>query len=187
MPNNIEKAPYISGKVKYFQSEDLPYFTNQEAKIEQDNKLVVTIPTPIKLRDVADNKSYTEFLQTYVHEGTSYVLWEIDEEKREATFFQRANDRTLYYNKNGFVKIYWNVDGEVYLYEQSMLEKLEESEQQKKVLPPIQIIQSFYSKNLLKANSQITAMKLGYSTVVQLTQTQVFVPTWEVRVRTARQ
>lgn len=27
-------------------------------------------------------------------------------------------------------------------------------------------------------------MKLGYSTLVQLTQTQVFVPTWDIRVET---
>ena len=39
------------------------------------------------------------------------------------------------------------------------------------------------AKNLLKPNSQITSMKLGYSTLVQLTQKQVFAPTWEVRVK----
>ena len=28
-------------------------------------------------------------------------------------------------------------------------------------------------------------MKLGYSTLIQVTQTQVFAPTWEVRVQVA--
>lgn len=185
LPMNIETASYLSGKMKHFQSTELPYFTNQDAVIEDETMLHVTMEKPVKLRDLKDKDSFKEFVQMYVSEGDSYVLWEYDEESREAIFFQRMNDRTLYYNVGGIVKIYWNAAGEVFSYEQTMLEKLEDLEQQETILPPIQIIQVLYGRNLLKADSQITVMKLGYSTLVQLTQTQVFAPTWEVRVKTA--
>lgn len=184
LPSNIETASYISGKVKNFHSTELPYFTNQNAEIENESKLIVKLNNPIKLKSLGDKESFTEFLHMYVYEGASYALWSVDKEKREAIFFQHVNDRTLFYNVSGFVKIYWNLDEEVYMYEQTMLEKLEELEQQENIFEPIQIIQVLYAENLLKADSRITSMKLGYSTLVQLTQTQVFAPTWEVRVHT---
>ena len=120
-----------------------------------------------------------------VYEGASYLLWDVDLEQREAMFFQRVNDRTLYYNENGFVKVYWDAEGQVYQYEQTMLENLGELDQQENIMPPLQIISILYAKNLLKSDARITSMKLGYYTLVQFTQTQVFAPTWEVRVRTA--
>ena len=90
------------------------------------------------------------------------------------------------------------VDGEIYEYSKILcknqgeydceyaefFEKIEELEQDENAFPPIQVLQALYSKNLLKADSRITSMKLGFSTLVQLTQTQVFAPTWEVSVRT---
>ena len=184
LPNNIDTAAYLSGKVKNFEEASLPPNRNQKVKVENENKLVVTLDKPVKLRNLDDEASYKEFLQSNVSEGASYVLWEIDHENRVATFFQRINERTIYYNINGIVTIYWNEQGEVYLYEQTMLEGLEENEKKENLLSPLQVIQTLYAKQLLKPNSRITQMKLGYSTLVQLTQTQVFVPTWDIRVET---
>ena len=36
---------------------------------------------------------------------------------------------------------------------------------------------------LLKPDSKVKAIELGYSTLVQLTETQVFAPTWHVHVQ----
>ena len=47
------------------------------------------------------------------------------------------------------------------------------------------MLQVLYGKNLLKPDSQILKMNLGYSTIIQITQTQVFAPTWEIRIRLA--
>lgn len=185
LPNNVETAPYISGKVKNFQSEKMPSIANQTVQIEKESKLLVTLDQPVKLKSVEDKEALTEFLAMNVYEGASYMLWDIDLEKREAVFFQRVNDRTLYYNDSGFVKIYWDAENYVYQYEQTMLEKLEELDQQETIMSPLQIIQILYAKNLLKADARITGMKLGYYTLVQFTQKQVFAPTWEVRVRAA--
>ena len=57
--------------------------------------------------------------------------------------------------------------------------------QEAKAYLPIQVLQALYSKGLLPMDSRIISMKLGYSTLVQTRQTQVFAPTWEVRVRNA--
>ena len=112
LPNNHETASYYKGQIKNFQPSEVPYFANQRATIENDSKLFVKMDKPVKLQENATRDAYTEFLYSYVHEGSSYTLWDVDEEKREAIFFQKINDLTLYYNMRGYVKIYWNEDKE---------------------------------------------------------------------------
>lgn len=183
LPNNHETAFYYSGQIKNFEPSKVPYFANQQATIENNSKLFVKMVKPVKLQESSSRDKYTEFLYGYVHDGTSYTLWDVDEEKREAVFFQKVNGLTLYYNMRGYVKIYWNEDGRVYAYEQTMLENHEKLEKRKNLMTPLQVLQILDSKNLLKPDSQILKMNLGYSTIVQKTQTQVFAPTWEVRIR----
>ena len=183
LPNNSESAAYYSGQIKNFSPSEVPYFTNQRTEIENGNKLNVTMDKPVKLQEGGAHDKFTEFLHSHVYEGDSYVLWDFDNENKVATFFQKVNDLTLYYNVRGYVKVYWNDDERVVAYEQTMLEKHEKLEKQQNLLTPIQVLQILYGKNLLKPDSQILKLNLGYSTIVQLTQTQVFAPTWEVRVR----
>lgn len=185
LPTNIEVTSYYSGAIKKFKPSEVPYFANQQTEIVDDNKLVVTMEKPIKLREISSKDSYTEFLHSNVYEGASYSLWKIDEENRQATFFQKVNNRTLYYNVRGYVQVYWDEEGRVFKYEQTILENHEKLDNKKSILPPIQVLQILYGKNLLKPDSQVTRMNLGYSTLVQITQIQVFAPTWEVRVLTS--
>ena len=185
LPNNKESAAYYSGQIKNFSPSEVPYFKNQSAKIENNNKLIVTMDKPVKLQKSDTRDSYTDFVHNNVYEGDSYVLWDIDKEKKEATFFQKVNDVTLYYNVRGYVKLYWDDENHIVSYEQTMLEKHEKLDKQQNLLTARQVLQILYGKNLLKPDSQITEMNLGYSTIVQLTQTQVFAPTWEVRVKLA--
>ncbi|NLY79846.1 MAG: transcriptional regulator [Lysinibacillus sp.] len=182
LPTLNETAPYMSAKVMNFNEEELQLDNFQHITIENDNKLIVTLEEPVKLRNVKDRASFNEFLRNNVFNGTSYSLWKINEDENSATFFQRVDGKTIYYNIHGVVTIYWNDDNEVVMYEQTMLYDFEEFEEDENLLPPFQIIQILYARNLLKPESHIEEMKLGYSTLVQLTQTQVFVPTWKVRV-----
>lgn len=185
LPTTLEEASFISGSVKNFHEDEVPYFDDQEIVIENNSKLIITLEEPIKLDDITKNETFTDFVKTYVFEGSSYVLWNVDHEKQEAVFFQSVNNHMLYSHMSSYVKIYWNAEGKVYMFEQTMLEKLKEYEKKVMPLTPIQTLQVLYSKNLLKTGSHITSMKLGYSTHFQLTQTQVFAPTWEVSVTTA--
>ncbi len=183
LPNTIENVSYISGKVRRFNETDFPKNSLMDIDIEDHHLIKATFNTPIELPDIQD-QALVDFMNYYVEESDKYVLWEVNEENRYALFFQRINDRTLYYNASGFVKIYWNEDEDVYKYEQTMLEKTEEFEQEEIAFSPIQVIRALYLKNLLNSNSHVTSMSLGYSTLVQLTKIQVFAPTWEVRIRT---
>ena len=182
LPSNIESAAYISGKVHNFTDADFKGM-EQQVNYSVGSKAHVVFSKPVKLKDVSEDASFTEFVQTNIKEGASYSLWEVDREERVAIFFQKTNNRILYYNMNGVLKVHWNANDEVTMYEQTMIDNIEEMEQQESILPPLQIFQALYSKGLLKPDSRIMQMKLGYSTLVYLTKTQVLVPTWEVRVK----
>lgn len=190
LSNVVETMPYISANVKSYSEKELPKTDNQRYEVEgdSDNKLVATFIEPVKIQDTTSSAIFTEFLHQYVYKGSSFELWKIDEEAKTAIFFQRLNDHALYYNINtngyGYVKIYWNTDNEVVRYEQTMLENIVPSKKKETIYQPLQILRALYGKDLLKTNDTITSMELGYSTFVQITQTQVFAPTWEVRVKT---
>ena len=182
LPNAIESAAYISGKVHNFTSDELAG-SDQQINTFDGSKLRVVYVKPIKLRTIEEDASFTEFIQDHVQDAENYTLWEVDRDKRVATFFQKTKDRILYYNMSGTLKVYWNENNAVTSYEQTMIDNIEEMEQQQSIVPPIQIIQALYGKGLLKPDSRIMQMNLGYSTLVYFTQTQVLVPTWEVRVK----
>ena len=187
LPTNVDDIAYISGRIRNFTEEDLPKNATIEPIIVDDYTIEAMLKSPFKLKSLEEENVFAEFLQTNVFEGTNYVLWEINEEEQYALFFQKLNGQTLYYNANGFLKLYWNDELEITKYEQTMLEKIEDEDLQKRqnAFLPLQVLQALYSKDLLPPDSRVTSMNLGYSTLVQLTQTQVFTPTWEVRVRTS--
>ncbi|WP_084591330.1 two-component system regulatory protein YycI [Ureibacillus sinduriensis] len=181
LPTNIEKAAYISGKAKNFEDEDLKLGNAEDIFIDK-NKLTVTLKEPFEIKNIDEATSYNEFLKLNVYNGASYTLWQIDKANKTATFFQTANSRTLYYIRNGLVRVHWNDQNEIIEYEQTLLEDLESFQEEKVLTTPLNAIQMLYNKGLLAPNSTITKVNLGYSTLVQLTQ--VFVPTWEIRVKT---
>ncbi|MGE7998306.1 two-component system regulatory protein YycI [Lysinibacillus sp. NPDC093190] len=181
LPNSNEFVVYITGKVHTFKSTDFND-DNQRENINDETHPSVVFINPVKLRNI-DDTSITEFVHTNVNEGDSYALWKVDREERVATFFQKKGNRMFYYNESALLKVQWNADNEVTMYEQTMLDDIKEMEKQETVIPPLQIIQTLYNKNLLKPESSITQMKLGYSTKGYLTSTQVLVPTWEVQVK----
>ncbi|WP_445478906.1 two-component system regulatory protein YycI [Lysinibacillus irui] len=183
LPNNIETASYMTAQVHKFTTAEFSN-SNQQINIKDskaDSKARVIFIKPVKLRNVSDDASFTDFVLANITDGESYALWKVDREERVAVFFQKTNNRMFYYN--GSLKIKWNANNEVTMYEQTMIDNIEEMEQQETVIPPLQIIQTLYAKGTLKPDSRITQMKLGYSTLVKLTRTQVLVPTWEVQVK----
>lgn len=183
LPNVVKTAPYISTKVRKFTIEDFPAAPNLVGEIIDNNKLQVTFKKPIYLGLSVTKDRVNEFVKQYIPTSDAYILWEIDTEKKQAIFFQMVDDKTFYYNVNGYIKLSWNDNNEVTYYEQTMLEKIEALEQQEMILQPLEVLEVLYARNLLKPNSSVTTMNLGYSTFVQIIETQVFTPTWEVRVK----
>lgn len=182
LPENISEAPYISAKAKKYNLSELPNPESVYYKLTTETSIQAIMSKPVSLGKNITALKLNEFLEQYVYEGSQFKLWEINEEQRTATFFQIVNNHLLYYNINGYVKVHWNTQNEVFMYEHAMMEKIEPLKK-KKIIAPLQIIDELYSKNLLKTGANIVDMKLGYSSLLQMPQAQLITPTWEVRVK----
>lgn len=180
-PEDTIKESYISGNIRMYLPEEMKPLDNQNFKVNGKTELVSTFEKPVALGNPENSSSLKEFVNTYVFNGIAYELFNIDVEARKAVFFQTINDRQIFFNQNALLTIYWNEDSKAYKYEQTAFEDLENYEQTN-LLPDERAVEVLYQRSLLKPNSTITMISLGYSTLVQLTETQVFAPTWRVLV-----
>ncbi len=181
-PDDTIKESYISGNIRMYSLEELKLIDNQTFEIVDRTKLVSTFKEPVAIGSVEMLTTLKEFVDNQVFEGSRYELYDVDLEAKQAVFFQTINNRQIFFNQTAMLTIYWNDENKVYKYEQTSFKDLESFEQSENILPDERAVEVLYQRNLLKPNSTITAISLGYSTLVQLTETQVFAPTWRVRV-----
>ncbi|WP_019415728.1 two-component system regulatory protein YycI [Paenisporosarcina sp. TG20] len=181
-PVDTIKESYASGNIQVYSFEDLPESENQTYEVFNSTELLASFNEPIGLGTLVNPTVVNLFVNEHVFNGASYELFKIDETSMEATYFQTINNRQIFHNQNALLTIYWNEENEVYKYEQTALEDLEAFEQTENLLTDDTAVEVLYQRNLIKPNSTISLISLGYSTLVQLTETQVFAPTWRVRV-----
>lgn len=184
LPTYKNDSAYVSAKKVLFKQEDVARLPHQIVTIINDTKLTSELKEPLSIRNGKGTYQFTEFLTNYVWHGTEYVLWEVNEEERKATFFQHVKGEPIYFSPNAMLVAYWNEDDLLTNYEQRMFTEFISFNRKKVLLTPLEAIGSLASRSYLKQDSKITSIELGYSTLVQLlTETQVFAPTWHVRVK----
>lgn len=177
---NIQEAFYVSGFAHQFIPEELGELENQHLEIKSAFQLVGTFKEPVPF---ADQNQLESYIKQTLFLGESYQLWKIDEEEQKATFLQTVNNRTVFYNQNARIVVHWNENRELVGYEQTLLDKLEEYNESKKLLTPLKTIQPLYNRGLLRTNSKVLEFNLGYSTLVQEAETQVLAPTWHILIK----
>jgi len=182
LPPYKNDPSYVSAKSMIFTEEQIDKLENQKVAILDETFLQSKLNNPVSVLNAKGDFDFTEILSKYVLNGTEYELWSVDEEKQQALLFQKVKDNPIYYSRNAMLKLQWNEKGEVTNYEQSMLDELGTFNRKKDLLSPIEAIGNLYSLRHLKQDSKVKYMKLGYSTHVQVSETQVFAPTWHVRV-----
>lgn len=181
LPENVQDMPYIRGDIKTFTAKEAPK-ENVRVNVQDGKQLQVAFEKPAALTGEPESaEALTAFLEKKVYKGTSYGLWEIDKEQNKAVFFQIFNDEMLYFSEYGKVTVYWNENGDVVRYEQTMFTDIIENQEAKKLLPAITAIHTLYQKNALEPNLTIKNTELGYSMHVQVSENrQMFVPTWHI-------
>lgn len=157
--------------------------SNQNFYIEEDGyTLISSLKQPITLEEVSE-RTLKEFVARYVYRGNDYVLGEIDEDEQRAIFFQKTSERPIYYDEHAMLTIEWNKDNLVRSYTMTMLSEMEPFEHQAPLIEPIAIIEKLYLQKLLEPKDQIQNVNIGYTFMSELSQREVFVATWEIRVK----
>lgn len=185
LPDYDKGSDYVSAEIATFTNDQVSHLENQVIAIVDSTQLVSTIEKPVPIRNAKGDYHFEEFLSKYVLSGKEYMLWKVDEENREALFFQQVNKSPIYFNHNAMLTIRWNENNEVIGYEQRMFGEFANYNWKKDLLPPLQAINTLNIQNFVKPDSKIIDISLGYSTLVPLTKRQAFAPTWHIRVESS--
>ncbi|MFC4321721.1 two-component system regulatory protein YycI [Litchfieldia salsa] len=184
LPKQPKEGTYISGKPKFFSSEDVLKMKGQEVNIDSPAILQSKLNEPIKLTGSNVTAKLQQFLKDYVLNGDSYTLWEVDQETGSIIFFQQYQNKVFYNetsNISGLLIAYVNDKNEIISYRQTMLMDFEEYDK-KEILPAIKALENLFKNGHLKSGSEVTNIKLGYYPLVQLSESQILAPTWHIVV-----
>lgn len=182
LPKVPIKGQYISAKPKVFTKKDLAKLDHQTAYINNGTTIQATLDKPVALGAKVDSIEVSNFLKENVLYGDQYVFWKKDAKKHTITYYQDYENNPFYKNLSGMITINLNRDNQIFSYQQTYLEGIDKLTTKEEILPPLKAIELLHQRGLLKPKSKITEVELGYSTLVQLTASQVFAPTWRIVV-----
>lgn len=182
LPDYPKEMSYVSADIADFPNDILSSYDNQEFTTSEETVLHATLETPFNVKNSKGDYQFDLFLEKYVPYGEKYLLWEIVEENQFAVFFQKVEDYPIYFNEHAMIIVFWDEDGNIINYEQQHFGEFEHFNKKKDILSPRDVINTLYSRDYLKKDSKVKSVSLGYSTLITLTKTQVFAPTWRVRV-----
>lgn len=177
--------PSIVGDSKMFSNEDISELNNQEVDIIGDKKIVSSFKTPVVIDFKAKEINYDRFLGQ-VYEGNKYTYWKRDKESQIIYFVQKFNNKLIFNNDTSTIKAYYNNKGEITNYEQTYLDSIEAMESEDEdntVISSTKALESLFVNNVIKPNSKVNKITLGYYKLVTLTSgVEVLVPTWHFTV-----
>lgn len=182
LPEDSGQVPYITGVSKVFTEADIQLLENQNAQLLLDGtKIVSSFEEPIYIGGRAEEINYQAFL-SQVKFGSEYVFLEKDEERQTLYFVQHVENRRIFNNETATLIAYYNDENKIVSYEQMYLESLSEMEsddEPEEIITAIKALESLYVRNVIRPNSEVTSVELGYYKLVTVTSgIEVLVPTW---------
>lgn len=186
LPEQEYEETFISVKQKIFTEEDLK---TQKKPIAQKSFIINNAFIASKVEDKVEIKEtdtieqITETFHNLVYFDEEYAFWNWNKEENVLIFFQNKLERPVYYNQNGLVLLYLNEQNEVSFYTQTMLGETEPLAEKRKLMKPMQAIETLYRANELHPGDHIDNVKIGFHTRVPFESgVQVFAPIWRVKV-----
>ncbi len=182
LPEDSGQIPLITGTSKTFVAADIQELENQNVQLLLDGtKIVSRFEEPVYIGGGTEEVDYQSFL-SYVKFGDEYIFLGQNEEKQILYFVQHFNNRPLFNNEGAMIIAYYNDENEIVSYEQMYLESLSEmksDDEPEEIITAIKALESLYARNIIRPNSEITSVQVGYYNLVTVPSgVGVLVPTW---------
>lgn len=192
LPQDIGKGYYITAKSKDFTLDDISelknqtmVLTNSTISVESFRTLNMELIKPYALPKVNQQSKINQFLRENVIDGELYHYWYTDEETNSIICIQQYKNQYIFQSKDdhiAMVILHLNDENEIYAYEQSMLEDINEVEEKETAISALKAIEALYNKNYLKSNNEISKIEYGFYTHIPLTDQQILAPIWHIVV-----
>lgn len=186
LPDEEYEETFISVEQKQFTEEELLKQNKnipQLTTIIQENFIVSKLEEPIQISETATVEQITNLFNNLVYFSEEYQFWNWNKEENIIVFFQNKLDRPVYFNQKGLVLLFLNRDNQITFYTQTMLGETESLAEKRKLMQPMEAIETLYIANELQQDSHIDRVNIGFYTRVPFdTEVQVFAPIWRVKV-----
>lgn len=177
---------YLSVEKKELTEDDITLGSSQvkQESLLLDEELVVSqLNKPLSIKEDESTDYYEELEEKIFYPLGDYQYWGWNKALNALIYFQKKDDRTVYFNQNGIVIVYLNDDNEAVYYTQSVLGEEEFSEDKSDLINPLEAVETLYRANTLHSGDDVKRVNLGFYTRVPYEgDTQVFAPTWKVNI-----
>ncbi|WP_099159006.1 two-component system regulatory protein YycI [Virgibacillus ndiopensis] len=184
------KESYISVPQKNFtekESTTLTGFENQSSTIINNDLIVSQFEKPIPLPNDVKDETIEETIKNYILFPDDYDFWGWNKNFNVLIFSQIKDGRPVYLNQSGMLLVFLNDNNEMSFYVQTMMGKVDDLDSVKPLYEPIQAINNLFTENYLYTDDEVTDVKIGYFTAVNVTDgTQTLAPTWKISVKGER-
>ncbi|GGC95089.1 hypothetical protein GCM10007216_27270 [Thalassobacillus devorans] len=190
IPEEQEDIAFINGSRAEFSEEDMEALDSIEGisrpDFNNDNLLYIEFNDPIPLEEDDSSEEIMDKVDDYIIYGDQYAYWGKNEEQNVLLFFQKNNNRTIYFNESGLL-MFLVEDGSITGYYQTRLGNIESENEKTELVQPISAVYQLYDNGDLASGDKITDMVVGYHSKTKTnkedpTGIQVFAPTWKITV-----
>lgn len=185
----ITEETYILSSQKHFNRDDFePLGDSQEIAFLDGNQFLISqFDEPIPLPEEPEKEDIISKLHGKILHFESYSFWEWNKDLNIVVFFQKQNERPVFYNENGIILVFLNDKNEMTHYTQTTLDEPEvQGSGTKPLIEPIQAVETLYNNNNIKPDEEVTDVKMGYYSRFNSEEEQVFAPTWKITVNEDR-
>lgn len=184
-PNTKESTGYyIAGNNESGLKQHLSQLTEQTARVQSNGKLTSTLRTVQALDGDNLKADLTSFMQqaTNVIHGDEYVYDAALSSSGDYVFVQKVADGEIL-TGTGQVHLIVNKNNQLTNYTQSYVNNVKTLREKAVTISEKKALVALYQYNQVSNNSRIVWGRLGYSRLLKLKDSSVYVPTWIFAVR----
>jgi len=181
MPTDSGERSIITAKPKTFDENDLLFLTGQNPK-KSGTTIESKLEKPYQT-DGAERSKLNSFVKNNVFKGNEYAYWERHGD--EVIYYQKIKGEKLFENSKGKLILTLDDKENIIEYSQTMLSVFEENQDEEEIFPSLKALEALYTNGLIRPDSEIGDVELGYYTLAQFTDTelQVLSPTWYFQLK----
>lgn len=175
---------YIAGNNDSGLKADLSQLTEQTTRIGTNGKLMSTLRTSVTVDSDHPQSDLDEFVKqsTNIIHGTQYVYSSQLSSKGEYVYVQKVADGEIL-TGTGQLRLIVNKNNQLISYTQTYVNNVKTLREKAVTISEKKALVALYQYNQVSNNSRIVWSKLGYSRLIRLKDSSVYVPTWIFAVR----
>ncbi|WP_251898129.1 two-component system regulatory protein YycI [Lactiplantibacillus paraplantarum] len=175
---------YIAGSNESGLKQQLSQLTEQSARVQSSGKLVSTLRATTTIDTQSPKADLTTFMsqRTNVIHGTEYVYDADLSTSGDYVFVQKVADGEILTGA-GQVHLFVNKDKQLTSYTQTYVANVKTLREKAVTISEKKALVALYQYNQVSSSSRVVWAKLGYSRLLKLKDSSVYVPTWIFAVR----